>query len=141
MFLLANHSNPSTDEVEVYSLPSNSSPTTTCSPIPLDPVSFKKLFGMWRTPLDHILIHLNSRLVPVGAHLHRVPFRGSAGLTSNAAQVYVFVDAAAESVCGDSCATHDKCWMRRLCCWLCANGRMQMDRGITGLALVDSVLL
>jgi hypothetical protein len=73
----------------------------TCTSLPL-----QKLPSMQHTPLTNTLTNLSSLVIPIRAYMHGIPVCCCADLASRNTQVLVFLDAAAEEVCGDSCATH-----------------------------------
>jgi hypothetical protein len=65
-----------------------------------------KLPSMQQTPLTNLLMNRSSLVVPIRAYMHMIPFCCCTSSASRDAQVLVFLDAAAEEVCSDSCATH-----------------------------------
>ena len=77
---------------------------STCLPL-------KQLLGMSRTTLVDTLMHFSGSFVPFGADEYRIPCYFGTGFASRAAEVLMFLDAAAKHVCGDSCATHDGVWL------------------------------
>jgi hypothetical protein len=82
----------------------------TCTSLPL-----QKLPSMQQTPLTNTLTNLSSLVIPIRAYMHGIPVCCCADLASRNTQVLVFLDAAAEEVCGDSCATH--CEVCGWCVW------------------------
>jgi hypothetical protein len=71
--------------------------------------------------------------------MHMIPFCCCTSLASRDTQVLVFLDAAAEEVCGDSCATHG--WSGRCrwdvvgsCLGCCFGGGMERWRWVVELS-------
>jgi hypothetical protein len=58
------------------------------------------------TPLIHTLVNLSRNSVPIRTYVYSIPFYFCTGFEGVSAEVLVLVDAAAEEVCGESCAAH-----------------------------------